>query len=138
MTFKCRPFVVLSMHIAMVSGEYPHGGRHRLRGLPPRRSFGPARPRDHHHKKPQTADAATTGCERASSPLAQSAHGLHAVYGKHALTELRRLHQVKPVDVVHTLLPLVSWTAKEYLWVEEHIAPVVSASTGVGSASVKA
>ncbi len=51
-------------------------------------------------------------------------------YGKHALTELRRLHKVKPDDVVHTLLPLVSWTAKEYLWVEENVAPVVSALNG--------
>ena len=46
------------------------------------------------------------------------------------MTELRRLHKVKPVDVVHTLLPLVSWTAKEYLWVEENVAPVVSALNG--------
>jgi len=51
-------------------------------------------------------------------------------YGKHALTALRRLNQAKTVDVVHTLLPLVSWTVKEYAWVEEHIAPVVSALNG--------
>ena len=51
-------------------------------------------------------------------------------YGKHALAALRRLNLVKRVDVVHTLLPLVSWKEKEILWVEEHIAPVVSALNG--------
>lgn len=51
-------------------------------------------------------------------------------YGKHALAALRRLNMVKSVDVVHTLLPLVSWKEKEILWVEEHIAPVVSALNG--------
>ena len=33
-------------------------------------------------------------------------------YGKNALSALKILHAREPIDVVHTLLPLVSWTKK--------------------------
>ena len=51
-------------------------------------------------------------------------------YGKHALKALTRLNKIEKVDIVHTLLPLVSWTRKEYRFVEKNIAPVVSALNG--------
>jgi glycosyltransferase involved in cell wall biosynthesis len=51
-------------------------------------------------------------------------------YGKNALKALQILHKREPIDVVHTLLPLVSWTKKEYRMVESTIAPVLSALNG--------
>lgn len=132
MTFKCRPFVVLSMHIAMVSGEYPPrwGGIgsvvfHLAGHLAQRGHDVTIITRTHKQPTPQQPGVSVLQVPWLKAPMAFTRS-----YGKHALTELRRLHQVKPVDVVHTLLPLVSWTAKEYLWVEEHIAPVVSALNG--------
>lgn len=132
MTFKCRSLVVLGMHIAMVSGEYPPrwGGigsvvYHLAGHLAQRGHDVTVITRTHKQATPQQPGVSVLHVPWLKAPMAFTRS-----YGKHALTELRRLHQVKPVDVVHTLLPLVSWTAKEYLWVEENIAPVVSALNG--------
>ena len=84
MTFKWRSFVVLSMHIAMVSGEYPPrwGGIgsvvFHLAGHLAQRGHG-AEPSS---ADAQTADAATTRRERSPGPLAQSTHGVHPVLWK--------------------------------------------------------
>ena len=120
------------MHIAMVSGEYPPrwGGigsvvYHLAGHLAARGHDVTIITRSHKQATPQQPGVSVLHVPWAKLPMAFTRS-----YGKHALTELRRLHSVKPVDVVHTLLPLVSWTAKEYRWVEEHIAPVVSALNG--------
>ncbi len=132
MTFKCRFLVVLDMHIAMVSGEYPPrwGGigsvvYHLAGHLAQRGHDVTVITRTHKQPTPQQPGVSVLQVPWLKAPMAFTRS-----YGKHALTELRRLHQVKAVDVVHTLLPLVSWTAKEYLWVEENVAPVVSALNG--------
>ncbi|MCS5534214.1 MAG: glycosyltransferase family 4 protein [Candidatus Poseidoniaceae archaeon] len=120
------------MHIAMVSGEYPPrwGGIgsvvfHLAGHLA---SLG--------HK--------ITIITRKHSGMAPAQHGVAIIevpwlklpmaftrsYGKHALKALIRLNKIENVDIVHTLLPLVSWTRKEYRFVEDNIAPVVSALNG--------
>ena len=120
------------MHIAMVSGEYPPrwGGigsvvYHLAGHLAQRGHDVTIITRTHKQRTPQQPGVSVLHVPWLKAPMAFTRS-----YGKHALTELRRLHKVKEVDVVHTLLPLVSWTAKEYLWVEENIAPVVSALNG--------
>ena len=120
------------MHIAMVSGEYPPrwGGigsvvYHLAGHLAARGHDVTIITRSHKQATPQQPGVSVLHVPWRKLPMAFTRS-----YGKHALTELRRLHRVKPVDVVHTLLPLVSWTLKEYRWVEEHIAPVVSALNG--------
>lgn len=120
------------MHIAMVSGEYPPrwGGIgsvvfHLAGHLASRGHDVTVITRSHSQATPQQPGVSVLHVPWVKAPMMFTRS-----YGKHALTELRRLHQVKPVDVVHTLLPLVSWTAKEYRWVEETIAPVISALNG--------
>jgi glycosyltransferase involved in cell wall biosynthesis len=132
MTFKWWFCVVLFMHIAMVSGEYPPrwGGIgsvvfHLAGHLASRGHDVTIITRTHKQATPQQPGVSVLHVPWLKAPMAFTRS-----YGKHAITELRRLHHVKPVDVVHTLLPLVSWTRKEYEWVEEHIAPVVSALNG--------
>jgi glycosyltransferase involved in cell wall biosynthesis len=120
------------MHIAMVSGEYPPrwGGIgsvvfHLAGHLASRGHDVTVITRNHSQATPQQPGVSVLHVPWVKAPMMFTRS-----YGKHALTELRRLHQVKPVDVVHTLLPLVSWTAKEYRWVEKTIAPVISALNG--------
>ena len=132
MTFKWQNQVVSTMHIAMVSGEYPPrwGGigsvvYHLAGHLAQRGHDVTIITRTHKQVTPQQPGVSVLHVPWLKAPMVFTRS-----YGKHALTELRRLHQVKPVDVVHTLLPLVSWTAKEYRWVEDNIAPVVSALNG--------
>lgn len=132
MTFKCHYGLVCGMHIALVSGEYPPrwGGigsvvYHLAGHLAARGHDVTVITRTHAQATPQQPGVSVLHVPWLKAPMAFTRS-----YGKHALTELRRLHQVKHVDVVHTLLPLVSWTVKEYRWVEENIAPVVSALNG--------
>ena len=120
------------MHIAMVSGEYPPRWDgigsvvYQLAGhLAQRGHDVTIITRSHKQRTPQQPGVSVLQVPWLKAPMASTRS-----YGKYALTELRRLHQVKPVDVVHTLLPLVSWTKKEFRWVEEHVAPVVSALNG--------
>ena len=120
------------MHIAMVSGEYPPrwGGIgsvvfHLAGHLAQLGHEITIITRTHAQPPPQQPGVKVIHVPWRKLPMAFTRS-----YGKHALQALRRLHLVKPVDVVHTLLPLVSWTVKETLWVEEHVAPVVSALNG--------
>lgn len=131
-TFKCRLVVVASMHIALVSGEYPPrwGGigsvvYHLAGHLAARGHDVTIITRRHKQAPPYQPKVSVLQVAWLKAPMAFTRS-----YGKKALTELRRLNIVKPVDIVHTLLPLVSWTKKEYQWVEEHIAPVVSVLNG--------
>ena len=132
MTFKWCLTLVITMHIAMVSGEYPPRWDgigsvvyHLAGHLAQRGHDVTIITRSHKHRIPQQPGVSVLRVPWLKVPMASTRS-----YGKHALTELRRLHQVKPVDVVHTLLPLVSWTKKEFRWVEENVAPVVSALNG--------
>lgn len=132
MTFKWCLTLVITMHIAMVSGEYPPRWDgigsvvyHLAGHLAQRGHDVTIITRSHKHRIPQQPGVSVLRVPWLKAPMASTRS-----YGKHALTELRRLHQVKSVDVVHTLLPLVSWTKKEFRWVEENVAPVVSALNG--------
>ena len=120
------------MHIAMVSGEYPPrwGGIgsvvfHLAGHLA---SLG--------HKitiitrKHSGMDPAQHGVAIIEVPWLKLPMAFTRSYGKHALKALIRLNKIENVDIVHTLLPLVSWTRKEYRFVEDNIAPVVSALNG--------
>ena len=51
-------------------------------------------------------------------------------YGKSALKALKKLHAKKPIDIINAHLPLVSWKRKEFRWLEQNIAPVVSCLHG--------
>jgi glycosyltransferase involved in cell wall biosynthesis len=132
MTFKCPLVLVILMHIAMVSGEYPPrwGGIgsvvfHLAGHLAQRGHDVTVITRTHQKRTPAQPGVSVLHVPWLKAPMAFTRS-----YGKHALTSLRRLHLEKPVDVVHTLLPLVSWNEREYEWVEENIGPVVSALNG--------
>jgi glycosyltransferase involved in cell wall biosynthesis len=51
-------------------------------------------------------------------------------YGKNAIKELKKLHSKKPIDIINAHLPLVSWKRKEFKWLQQNIAPVVSCLHG--------
>ncbi len=132
MTFKCPVVLVALMHIAMVSGEYPPrwGGIgsvvfHLAGYLAQRGHDVTVITRTHKRRTPRQPGVSVLHVPWLKAPMAFTRS-----YGKHALSTLRLLHLEKPVDVVHTLLPLVSWKRSEYEWVEENIAPVVSALNG--------
>ena len=56
--------------------------------------------------------------------------GFTRSYGKYALNELRRLHSIDPVDVVHLHCPMISWTKKQFKICKQEISPVVSSLHG--------
>ena len=94
------------MHIAMVSGEYPPrwGGIgsvvfHLAGHLAQRGHDVTVITRMHKQPTPHQPGVSVLQVPWMKAPMAFTRS-----YGKHALTELRRLHKVKPVDVVHTLL----------------------------------
>jgi len=51
-------------------------------------------------------------------------------YGKSALKELRRLHSEEPVDIVHLHCPMISWSKKQFEICKQEISPVVSSLHG--------
>ena len=51
-------------------------------------------------------------------------------YGKNAIKQLKKLHSKKPIDIINAHLPLVSWKRKEFRWLRQNIAPVVSCLHG--------
>lgn len=121
-----------SMHIAMVSGEYPPrwGGigsvvYHLAGHLAARGHSITIITRAHKGRAP-----AQQGVSVIEVPWLKAPMAFTRSYGKHSLRALKQLHASVPVDVVHTLLPLVSWKRKEFEWVEANIAPVVSALNG--------
>ena len=120
------------MHIAMVSGEYPPrwGGIgsvvfHLAGHLAARGHSITIITRAHKGRAPPQQGVSVIEVPWLKAPMAFTRS-----YGKHALRALKQLHASVPVDVVHTLLPLVSWKRKEFQWVEANIAPVVSALNG--------
>ena len=132
MTFKCRPFVVLSMHIAMVSGEYPPrwGGIgsvvfHLAGHFVQLGHEVTIITRSHHEKTPSQEGVDVIPVRWAKLPMAFTRS-----YGKSAIKALKKLHAKKPVDIINAHLPLVSWKRKEFRWLEQNIAPVVSCLHG--------
>jgi glycosyltransferase involved in cell wall biosynthesis len=122
----------VTMHIAMVSGEYPPrwGGIgsvvfHLAGHLAARGHRVSIITRTHKGRAPPQQGVSVIEVPWLKAPMAFTRS-----YGKHALRALTVLHEREPVDVVHTLLPLVSWTKKEFRTVEREIAPVVSALNG--------
>ena len=114
------------MHIAMVAGEYPPrwGGIgsvvfHLAGHLA---SFGhqvTVITRSHAGRAP-----AQSGVSIVEVPWLKLPMKFTRSYAKNALKVMKRLHQEEPFDVIHVHLPLASFTAKEFLFMEEHIAPV--------------
>ena len=51
-------------------------------------------------------------------------------YGRSALRALKRLHASDPVDVVHLHCPMISWSAKQFRDCRNSVAPVVSSLHG--------
>ena len=51
-------------------------------------------------------------------------------YGKNAKRALVKLHEKRPIDVIHAHLPLVSWTRREFRYLQRKIAPIVSSLHG--------
>ena len=51
-------------------------------------------------------------------------------FGKHAMKAIKQLNRRRNIDVINAHLPLVSWTRKQFRFLEENIAPVVSTLHG--------
>ena len=51
-------------------------------------------------------------------------------FGKHAIKAINQLKRRRSIDVVSVHLPLVSWNRKQFRYIEDNIAPVVSTLHG--------
>ena len=51
-------------------------------------------------------------------------------YGKHALSDLKKLHSKDPVNIVHLHCPMISWTESQFVDCRENVAPIVSSLHG--------
>jgi glycosyltransferase involved in cell wall biosynthesis len=122
-----------SMHIAMLSAEYPPrwGGMgstvfhlstalvalgHRITIIT--RNGGSSPP-------PEIDGVEVRTVSWARIPMAFTRS-----YGKSALKELRRLHSLDPVDIVHLHCPMISWTKKQFEICKQEISPIVSSLHG--------
>ncbi|GIQ96562.1 MAG: hypothetical protein CM15mP2_0490 [Methanobacteriota archaeon] len=114
------------MHIAMIAGEYPPrwGGIgsvvYHLAGH--LASFG------HQVTVITRADdikaPAQSGVNIVEVPWLKLPMKFTRSYAKNAFKIIQRLHAEDPFDVIHVHLPLASFTAKEYRFLEQNIAPV--------------
>ena len=121
-----------TMHIAMLSAEYPPrwGGMgstvyhlsaalaargHRITVIT--RSGGGTAPR-------------VEGVEVVSVGWAPLPMAFTRSYGRSAMRALRQLHARDKVDVVHLHCPMISWSAKQLKNCQQNIAPVVSSLHG--------
>jgi len=120
------------MHIAIVSGEYPprwggigsvvfHLAGHFVQ-LGHEVSIIT---RSHAEKAPSQEGVDVIPVRWAKLPMAFTRS-----YGKNSIKALKKLHAKKPIDIINAHLPLVSWKRKEYRWLEQNIAPVVSCLHG--------
>ena len=122
-----------SMHIAMLSAEYPPrwGGMgstvyhlsaslaargHRVTVIT-RSGGGEDYPR-------------IEGVEVVSVGWAPIPMAFTRSYGRNALRALKRLHLQDSVDIVHLHCPMISWSAKQFRDCRESVAPVVSSLHG--------
>ncbi len=122
----------LGMHIAIVSGEYPPrwGGIgsvvfHLASHLVELGHEISIITRSHKGKVPTQE-----GVEVIEVPWAKLPMAFTRSYGKQALKAIKKLDSRKKIDVINAHLPLVSWKRKEFKWLEQNIAPVVSCLHG--------
>ena len=106
----------VTMHIAMVSGEYPPrwGGIgsvvfHLAGHLAARGHRVSIITRTHKERAPPQQGVSVIEVPWLKAPMAFTRS-----YGKHALLALKHLHGREPVDVIHIHLPLASFTRKEF------------------------
>mgnify|MGYP001221868174 FL=1 len=121
-----------TMHIAMISGEYPP------------RWGGMGSTVFHLSSKLAALGHRVTVITRSSKGSPPPLEGVRIIqvpwlkvpleftrsYGKSALRELARLHADEPVDVVHLHCPMASWSDKQFERCRREIAPVVSSMHG--------
>ena len=120
------------MHIAIVSGEYPPrwGGIgsvvfHLAGHFVELGHEVTIITRSHQDAAPSQEGVTVVTVRWAKLPMAFTRS-----YGKNALKALKKLHSMKPIDIINAHLPLVSWKRKEFSWLEQNIAPVVSCLHG--------
>ena len=120
------------MHIAIVSGEYPPrwGGIgsvvfHLAGHFVQLGHEVTIITRSHHEKTPSQEGVEVIPVKWAKLPMAFTRS-----YGRSALKALKKLHAKKPIDIINAHLPLVSWKRKEFRWLEQNVAPVVSCLHG--------
>ncbi len=123
---------MLAMHIAIVSGEYPPrwGGIgsvvfHLASHLVELGHEISIITRSHKGKIPSQE-----GVDVIEVPWAKLPMAFTRSYGKSSIKALKRLNSMKKIDVINAHLPLVSWKRKEFRWLEQNIAPVVSCLHG--------
>ena len=120
------------MHIAIVSGEYPPrwGGIgsvvfHLAGHFVQLGHEVTIITRSHHEKTPSQEGVEVIPVKWAKLPMAFTRS-----YGKSAIKALKKLHAKKPIDIINAHLPLVSWKRKEFRWLEQNVAPIVSCLHG--------
>ena len=120
------------MHIAIVSGEYPPrwGGIgsvvfHLAGHFVELGHEVTIITRSHQDAAPSQEGVTVIPVRWAKLPMAFTRS-----YGKSALKALKKLNSNKPIDVINAHLPLVSWKRREFSWLEQNIAPVVSCLHG--------
>ena len=120
------------MHIAIVSGEYPPrwGGIgsvvfHLAGHFVQLGHEVTIITRSHHEKSPSQEGVEVIPVKWAKLPMAFTRS-----YGKSAVKALKKLHAKKPIDIINAHLPLVSWKRKEFIWLEQNVAPIVSCLHG--------
>ena len=120
------------MHIAIVSGEYPPrwGGIgsvvfHLAGHFVELGHEVTIITRTHSEKVPSQEGVDVISVKWAKLPMAFTRS-----YGKNAFSALKKLNKNKPIDIINAHLPLVSWKRKEFRWLEDNIAPIVSCLHG--------
>ena len=123
---------MFDMHIAIVSGEYPPrwGGIgsvvfHLAGHFVQLGHEVTIITRSHHEKTPSQEGVEVIPVKWAKLPMAFTRS-----YGKSAVKALKKLHAKKPIDIINAHLPLVSWKRKEFTWLEQNVAPIVSCLHG--------
>ena len=120
------------MHIVMIAGEYPPrwGGIgsvvYHLAGH--LASFGHSVTiitRSHNGRGPSQSGVSIVEVPWLKLPMTFTRS-----YAKNALKALKSIHREDPVDVIHIHLPLASFSAKEFRFMKENIAPVCSSLHG--------
>ena len=120
------------MHIAIVSGEYPPrwGGIgsvvFHLAGHFVKLGHDVTIITRNHSETPPSLE----GVDVISVRWAKLPMAFTRSYGKNAFAALKQLNNKKPIDIINAHLPLVSWKRKEFRWLEDNIAPVVSCLHG--------
>ena len=120
------------MHIVMVSGEYPPrwGGMgsvvYHLAGHMAQRGHKVTVITRKHKQMPPTQ----TGVDVIPVRWAPLPMSFTTSFGKHAIKAINQLKRRRSIDVVSVHLPLVSWNRKQFRYIEDNIAPVVSTLHG--------